>query len=919
MTTRIKLRRDTSANWTTNNPILAAGEPGLETDTGKVKHGDGSTHWADLDYATGNIKARDEIGYFIAVGPEIPNYDYSQYFESVITDPDGNAYYVGAQSDTYWTRVVKVDPAGDRVWEKEITWADGYEGQAVSASYNTATNRLVVLSELQQNVSAPRQEQCFGVINLNPTTGAIVGNPIVVRDDVTSDGSDYGWMSPVDIVLTAAGNPVVGGSKGGNAVLFSVTTATGSTVDTLFVNATQFANRYPLTYSDWYITGTNITSPLQIIGVNRYNNQPATALAHTGTGATFTIGSDGSGGYTVDSVDGGGSNYRVGNKIKILGTSLGGATTTNDATITVSAVSTGSITAATINGTSTGTAQFTATSGINIASGSNATFNAEWRLQGGEVWYPDYLEYFGVWPQQSGSGFVVGDRLTIPAASYGGTTTGTITITAVGGSGEINDWAFTGTFNTSTIKLTTNNSFDFGTTGSWIVQNFDSEAFVWTPDWCVNFGGGSWDGVNALAKDSQGNIYAAAYSYDYSTGGDTRGLLVKISSTGTLVWNKNFDSVDWNNHNDGYTGVAVDKDDNVIVVQDEQITKVSSTGTVLWQKQIAPNDPLDMWNACIDVDTDGNIYVAAEYDYMGVTTGDNFLIVKFDTDGNVIWQREAGTPEHENANWNDGYQILTVQGNKFYLCGSSNMPDNDVGLGMSMPTDGTGAREEFYGRYFYRETGWTISTSTSTVDIMEIGFQAAQVVASTTNTFSVAAITNNAVETRKARTGDINGRMDDIYSLTFEDGTVQKTAYTGGISEAPNSPRVYNTNDYTLSLGDAGKMIRWVAEYWNSTVEIYVPTNNDVPFPIGTQIHFMKDNGIEAFMFWPVNDSNDITIMPASPESGMEGSVYNTGEGWSVRHPNYNEVPAIATLTKVDTNRWLLSCNSSVHIMDWSW
>jgi hypothetical protein len=51
MTTRIKQRRDTAANWTTNNPILALGETGWETDTGRVKIGDGTTTWQNLQYA----------------------------------------------------------------------------------------------------------------------------------------------------------------------------------------------------------------------------------------------------------------------------------------------------------------------------------------------------------------------------------------------------------------------------------------------------------------------------------------------------------------------------------------------------------------------------------------------------------------------------------------------------------------------------------------------------------------------------------------------------------------------------------------------------------------------------------------------------------------------------------------------------
>lgn len=48
MSTKIQVRRDIAANWASTNPILSAGEPGLETDTGIVKYGDGSTFWNDL-------------------------------------------------------------------------------------------------------------------------------------------------------------------------------------------------------------------------------------------------------------------------------------------------------------------------------------------------------------------------------------------------------------------------------------------------------------------------------------------------------------------------------------------------------------------------------------------------------------------------------------------------------------------------------------------------------------------------------------------------------------------------------------------------------------------------------------------------------------------------------------------------------
>jgi hypothetical protein len=46
----IQLRRDTAANWTSANPVLGAGQPGIETDTQLWKVGDGVTAWASLAY-----------------------------------------------------------------------------------------------------------------------------------------------------------------------------------------------------------------------------------------------------------------------------------------------------------------------------------------------------------------------------------------------------------------------------------------------------------------------------------------------------------------------------------------------------------------------------------------------------------------------------------------------------------------------------------------------------------------------------------------------------------------------------------------------------------------------------------------------------------------------------------------------------
>jgi len=50
MATRMQQRRGTAAQWTSANPILAAGEIGFETDTSKFKMGNGSSTWSALQY-----------------------------------------------------------------------------------------------------------------------------------------------------------------------------------------------------------------------------------------------------------------------------------------------------------------------------------------------------------------------------------------------------------------------------------------------------------------------------------------------------------------------------------------------------------------------------------------------------------------------------------------------------------------------------------------------------------------------------------------------------------------------------------------------------------------------------------------------------------------------------------------------------
>ena len=47
---KIQVRNDLAQQWAIANPILSDGEPGAESDTGRLKIGNGVDRWLDLPY-----------------------------------------------------------------------------------------------------------------------------------------------------------------------------------------------------------------------------------------------------------------------------------------------------------------------------------------------------------------------------------------------------------------------------------------------------------------------------------------------------------------------------------------------------------------------------------------------------------------------------------------------------------------------------------------------------------------------------------------------------------------------------------------------------------------------------------------------------------------------------------------------------
>ena len=78
---QIQVRRDSASNWTSHNPTLADGEFGKESDTGKLKIGDGSTTWTSLSYIGGGSPV-EQVNVVAASGTAV-----------TIPDPGVSPYY----------------------------------------------------------------------------------------------------------------------------------------------------------------------------------------------------------------------------------------------------------------------------------------------------------------------------------------------------------------------------------------------------------------------------------------------------------------------------------------------------------------------------------------------------------------------------------------------------------------------------------------------------------------------------------------------------------------------------------------------------------------------------------------------------------------------------------------------------------
>jgi len=172
MASIIQIRRDTASNWTSSNPTLASGELGLETDTTKLKAGDGTTAWTSLGYYTLGL-----AGY--AIGTDVQAYD-----ATIMVDADIGSTVQGYDADTS-----KTDVAETR-----------------SASINMADN--IVQSPVLKDYAETKVAMAANAVDLslgNVQTKTISGNQTLTFTNPPASGTSGSFT----LILTNGGSATV--------------------------------------------------------------------------------------------------------------------------------------------------------------------------------------------------------------------------------------------------------------------------------------------------------------------------------------------------------------------------------------------------------------------------------------------------------------------------------------------------------------------------------------------------------------------------------------------------------------------------------------------------------------------------------------------------------------------------------------
>ncbi len=247
--------------------------------------------------------------------------------------------------------------------------------------------------------------------------------------------------------------------------------------------------------------------------------------------------------------------------------------------------------------------------------------------------------------------------------------------------------------------------------------------------WDRTFDTGGTTNTSGISADGLGSIYVSAYTYGSAIGanaGLADGILAKFTSSGDLVWAREFGTVGY----DFAFNVSADMLGSVFVSggvyasqdalnagdQDMFLTKFDAAGNLQWTRQLgttANDQSSSPW-----ADNLGNVYLTgASQGALGGPNQGGFDIVtmKYDSSGKMMWTKQYGTSGNDvgGANKLDLSGNLYIVGRTNASWGGPNAGGDDVLLIKLSAPGGSNASSSQNSLSLVRSTGSTTANSTS--------------------------------------------------------------------------------------------------------------------------------------------------------------------------------------------------------------
>lgn len=199
--TRIQLRHDTAANWTSTNPVLAVGEAGVETDTKNVKYGDGTTAWNSLAYGS-----TSNAGYiqFNSSPTGVPTasgvLSWNAVDKTLDLQSDGITYQLGQELAQ---NVKHVNSTG--LTNGKVVFMTGSTGANVLVDYAIATSdatsaNVIGVMTASASGAAPAPCTTFGLVRGIDTSAMTEGAIVWLSGTVAGGMTTTKPVAPVHLV-----------------------------------------------------------------------------------------------------------------------------------------------------------------------------------------------------------------------------------------------------------------------------------------------------------------------------------------------------------------------------------------------------------------------------------------------------------------------------------------------------------------------------------------------------------------------------------------------------------------------------------------------------------------------------------------------------------------------------------------------